>query len=501
MAPTPSAEPRRSGILLHPTSLPGPYGIGDLGPVAAQFLEWLEAAGQTVWQMLPTNPTDSMGCPYASPSATAGNPALLSIDGLVDDGWLRRDEKPYLGGVPHRVDWNAVANVRLPALRLAARRVAATVDLDEFASERPWLAQWAMFSTLSRHFGEAWTRWPEALREKDQDTLNKARDEYGTEFHEAVALQWLYDQHWNALRAEADRRGVLLWGDLPLFVGAESCDAWWHRDLFRLDAEGRPTVISGAPPDNFSPRGQRWGHALYDVPAHRAEGHQWWKTRIDILLAQFDAVRIDHFRGLAQFWEIPADAPDATSGRWVDGPGAPLLQALADHVGSLPFIAEDLGIITPDVEELRDSAGLPGMVILQFAFGGRQAMTGSHPYLPHEHRVNQVVYAGTHDNDTIRGWWQGLDDGARSHVQRYLAVKGDDIHWDLMRAAWRSVARTSIVQMQDPLGLGSEARTNVPGRAEDNWHWRMLREALNLPLARRLNEETRLSGRLPGATP
>jgi 4-alpha-glucanotransferase len=488
------APKRRAGVLLHVTSLPGPYGIGDIGPQARNLLAWLEAGGQHIWQMLPVQPTDRVGSPYSSPSALARNPLLLSIDDLVEDEWLRHGEKPWSTGSPHQVRFLEVAVAKGRAIALAAERIVQGVDLAAFRAASPWVEDWALFAALSGEHGPAWTRWPEGLRERDPAALAAARDRFADEIGRQVALQWAFAQQWARLGAEATARGVALWGDVPIFVGGESCDVWAHRELFRLDARGLPSVISGVPPDAFSAEGQSWGTPLYDVEAHARTGYAWWCDRLAAAAELFDETRIDHFRGLAGVWEIPV-GQKATEGKWIESFGPPLLDALRARLGGLPLIAEDLGIITPDVEALRDDYALPGMAILQFAF--TTALTpGVHPYLPHNHRVNQVVYTGTHDNAPTIAWYDEAHELTRDHFRRYLSSDGRSPAGDLARAAWRSVAKDAIVPMQDLLGLGADARMNVPGLEDGNWSWRCVAESFQMSTARYLAGEARLTGRV-----
>jgi 4-alpha-glucanotransferase len=504
-----SPNPRRAGVLLHPSSLPGPYGIGDLGPATREWLAWLSASGQRIWQILPLTPVDGSGCPYASPSSFAAEPLLLSIDDLVTDGWLQSAEKPYALRPSGPVDWPAVRERKGAALRLAAERVAASVDVTAWASSRPELRTWALFRALSREYGPGFTSWPEAVRRRDPALLAREEERGQGLIRRELALQWLFDVQWGRVREDATRRGIELWGDVPIFVSGSSADVWANPELFRLDDAGRPTVISGVPPDVFSTDGQLWGHPLYDEGAHRAQGHTWWKARIGRALAQVDRVRIDHFRGFEAVWEVAAGAADARGGHWVPGAGAPLLDALSAAFGrarpdgtvELPFIAEDLGVITDEVRALRDAYGLPGMVILQFAFGPEQQRTGDHPYLPHFHRPNQVCYTGTHDNDTALGHFQTCDDATRTHLRKYFGSfheTGDDPAawpWPMVKAAWRSVADTAIVPLQDLLALGSEARMNIPGKIEGNWSFRTTAQGLTIDRAHFIADELRLAGR------
>lgn len=489
---------RRAGVLVHPTALPGPYGVGDVGPAARALLAWLEAAGQRVWQMLPLHPVHPSGSPYASPSAFAGEPLLLSIDDLVSERLLLTTEKPYgAGGGRGWVDWDEVRVRKGAALRIAADRLRAEVDVVQWAEERPELQDWAMFLALASELGPDWSTWPEALRDRDPAVLSSARDRLADEVERALALQWLFDLQWSRLREEAHGRGIELWGDVPIFVSLASADVWAAPQRWRLGPDRRPTVVSGVPPDAFSAEGQLWGHPLYDEAVHAAEGYAWWVARLRRVLGWVDRVRIDHFRGFEAVWEIPADASDARRGRWVPGAGAPLLDALHQAFPTMPFVAEDLGIITDDVRALRDRYALPGMVILQFAFSGdpRSRWRHHHPYLPHNHRPNQVCFTGTHDNDTILGWYRGTDEGTRDHVRGYLGVPDTEAAWAVMRAAWRSPCDTAIVPIQDLLGRGSEARFNVPGRSEGNWSWRIDQDPLPLGLAGGIAREVTLSGR------
>ena len=483
---------RRAGILLHPSSLPGPYGIGDIGPSAREWLTWLEAAGQRVWQFLPLHPVDVHGSPYASPSAFAWNPLLISIDDLVTDGWLTHAERPLAHNSDRRVDFEQVRAVKRPALEIAAARIAETVDLAAFSADNAWLEDWALYAVLSILHGPDWTTWPEPLRNRTSKALAAVAKEHHAALQIERGLQWAFTQQWTRLRTDAAAKGIALWGDLPFLVAHWSCDVWVNPGLFRLDAAGQPTVVSGVPPDVFSPTGQRWGHPLYLNEAHAAEDYAWWRERSAHLMAHVDAARLDHFRGIEGTWEIPAEDPDATGGQWIPGLGRGLLDALREELGSVPIIAEDLGIITPEVEALRDDFELPGMAILQFAFGG----DASHAFLPHNHRPRQVVYTGTHDNDTVRGWYDSAAPEEADLARRYLSCGGSDIAWDLIRAGGRSVAETAIVPLQDVLSLGNDARMNLPGEESGNWGWRMSRGAMNLALARRLRAEASVTGRL-----
>lgn len=489
---------RRAGVLLHPSSLPGPFGVGEIGPAARELLAWLEAADQRVWQVLPLNPVDDEGCPYASPSAFAREPLLLSCDDLCEDGWLKSAEKPYAPGRPGTVDWRGVRERKTPALLTAADRVRGSIDLAAYERQQPEIAAYALYRAIDAEQQKGWPWWPQPLRDRDPDALASARDRLSVSVERELALQWLFDTQWERLRTEARIRGIELWGDVPIFVGWVSSDVWERPHLWRLDADRNPVAVSGVPPDAFSENGQLWGHPMYDEDAHRAEGHAWWLARMERTLRSVDRVRIDHFRGIEAVWESPAGAQDARGGRWIPGPGVPLMEALRSRFPTMPFVAEDLGVITDEVRAIRDAYGLPGMVILQFAFGGDPAdpQRSQHPYLPHNHRPNQVCFTGTHDNDTLAGWYSTAHDAERDHVRRYLGATDRDLPWSLLREAWRSVANTTIVPMQDLLGLGSDARMNIPGvTGGGNWSWRMRHESLSLVLAQRVAEQVRLFGR------
>ncbi len=471
---------RRGGLLLHPTSLPGPHGIGDAGPAAREVLAFCESAGLRVWQMLPIGPPDAHGSPYASASASAISPSLISIDDLVADGWLRPDEVVELGHL--EVDLETVHRHKAPMVALAASRVARSIDLDKFASRQPWTRTWAQWVTLAEAYATDWTRWEDGLRHRDADALAALPE--GPQ-GAAIAVQWLLHEQWQHLIAEARSRGVALWGDLPILSEADGADVWERQDLWRLDAAGRPSVVSGVPPDAFTPKGQRWGHPLPHMAAHEAEGWATLRARRDLALSRFDAVRIDHFRGFCGLWEVPGDAPDARSGRWGAGLGDGALTAI---VAGEPqrWIAEDLGVITPDVIALRDRHGLPGMVVLQFGFD-----EGSEHH-PSRHRKHQVVYTGTHDNDTTAGWLTSLDAEGR---RRVAAIAGHATVDDVVEMAWQALPDTAIVPVQDLLGLGSEARLNVPGQTRGNWRWRLPRRALDGPLAQRVRDSLGRAGR------
>ncbi len=484
-----SLSERRAGVLLHPSSLPGSSGIGELGPEARQFVEWLAASGHGIWQLLPIHPTDAYGCPYASSSAHAGDPMLISTDDLLRDGWLRTAERPY-AQPSTKVDFPTVHARKSAALALAADRIAADVDVHKWAEEHAWAEPFALYQALATKHGGDWTTWSDALRTRDPEAIATAREVHRQAIARNLALQWVFEQQWADLRAHATKHDVSLWGDLPYFVGHHSADVWQDPEGWRLDAAGIPTVVSGVPPDAFSPTGQMWGHPLYDDKVRAARGYKGWLDRFATALRRHDVVRIDHFRGLAAVWEIEQGAEDATGGHWVEGPGHGLMKALKEDHPDLPLVAEDLGIITPDVEELRDSYDLPGMAILQFAFP-----SDDHTYQPHNHKRRQVVFTGTHDNNTLKGWLTEAGPGELDRARRYFGCDDRKLPWAMCRAAWQSVANTAIVPMQDLLSLGGEARMNVPGVQQGNWAWRMGPGGMSIALAGRLREQLVLAGR------
>ena len=498
--------PRQSGILLHPTSLPGPHGSGDLGPAAYHFVDWLAAAGQSLWQVLPLGGVGPGNSPYMSPSAFAGNELLIDLGQLHSAGWLRdADLMPLPTFFEERVDYAQARDFRLPRLRRAAERFFADARLDakaEFAefcqAHTAWLDDYALFMALDGKYaaqGKLWQDWPAPLARRKPDALREATATLADECAFWRFCQWCFHRQWAALRRYAHEHGVEIVGDMPIFVSPHSADVWAHQALFDLDARGRPRVVAGVPPDYFSATGQLWGNPLYRWEAHAAEGYAWWIDRLRHSFHLCDVVRIDHFRGFEAYWEIPASADTAVGGRWLPGPGLALFDALRSALAPdgrpLRIIAEDLGEITPAVDALRHAVGLPGMRILQFAFDGHS----DNPYLPHNQERDAVVYSGTHDNDTTRGWWQGLDAATQDYVRRYLGVNAQGIEWDLIRAASASVAALSIVPMQDVLGLGSEARMNRPGIAQGSWEWRFAWSQLAPWHADLLGDLARLHGR------
>jgi 4-alpha-glucanotransferase len=491
---------RSAGILLHVTSLPDGYGIGDLGPAAYRWVEWLAGSGCSLWQVLPLGPTGYGDSPYQCFSAMAGNPYLISPDLLLERDLLgSQDLADAPAGDVQRVDYGKLCRWKPALLERAYRRFCADPDpalAGEFEAFRAqnagWLGDFALFIAIKEVHGDgSWEQWPAPLRRREPEALAQVRRDLADRISFASFTQFLFSSQWAALRAYAASRGVKLIGDVPLFAAYDSADVWAHPELFVLDEAGRPAAVAGVPPDYFSSTGQLWGNPLYRWEAHRESGYGWWLDRLRQALTTVDLVRLDHFRGLAAYWEIPADAATAESGRWVPGPGAELLQAAAFALGTegqpLPFIAEDLGIITTDVIALRDRFHLPGMKVLQFAFTGPD-----NPFLPHHYPEHCVVYTGTHDNDTSRGWLATAPTAERDFALVYLDSSGDDFAWDLIRAAWASPAVLALAPMQDILSLGSEARMNYPSRLGGNWQWRMPGDALDEPLQERLKELNRL---------
>lgn len=493
---------RASGILLHPTSLPGRFGIGDFGPEAIAFLDWMAAAGQSIWQVLPLGPTGFGNSPYGTLSAFAGNPLLISAERLVDEGLL-----PASGleiQVPFRTDHADFAGAqRFKETMLRASwehfRENARQDqrnaLREFLEnpvEREWLDDWALFVALKEKYqGAGWMSWDHALVARDEKALEAAWHELADsiEFHRYV--QFLFFHQWGKVREEAKHRGIRVMGDVPIYVALDSADVWSHPELFHLDENHKPYVVAGVPPDYFSETGQRWGNPLYRWETMAADGYRWWIARVRTNLQQADLIRLDHFRGFAGYWEIPASEPTAIHGRWVPGPGIGLFEAIRHALGELPFIAEDLGMITHDVDELRHRIGAPGMKVLQFGFASTD-----NPHLPHHHVHKLVAYTGTHDNNTTAGWFAEAGEDERKRALLYLGCDGNDIAWDMIRAAWSSVANLAIAPIQDVLGLGEEARINTPGDPDGNWSWRVQREMLTPERAARLRAITEVTGRL-----
>lgn len=502
--------PRSSGVLLHPTSLPGRYGIGDLGQYAYQFVDWLAAAGQSIWQVLPLGPTSYGDSPYQCLSAFAGNPNLISLDVLQAKGWLTAVDLAKVPDFPpYKVDFGPVVEWRTGVLATAYRGFKARATAEQKAAfqtwcqqEAAWLEDFALFAALkAANGGRPWVEWApdEALRKPA--AIASARETHAEKISEVKFLQWCFFSQWLDLRDYAHSKGIRLVGDIPIFVAHDSSDVWGNPQFFYLEPSGKPTVIAGVPPDYFSPTGQRWGNPLYRWDVMKADGYRWWIERIRATLATVDAVRIDHFRGFEAYWEVPASEATAIKGEWIPGPKFDLFEAIQKALGSnLPIIAEDLGVITEGVIELRDGLGLPGMNILQFAFGGSG---GENRFLPHHHVQNSVVYSGTHDNNTTLGWWMDpkeVSADIREYLKAYVGHEVQEPHWELIRMGMASVAHTFVAPMQDILGFGADTRMNTPGKESGNWGWRFTADWLQHPNHQKLAWLTKVFDRWPAKT-
>ncbi|MFZ1947622.1 MAG: 4-alpha-glucanotransferase [bacterium] len=498
--------PRASGILLHITSLPSEYGIGDMGPWAYRFADFLAETGQSLWQILPLVATDPAcgNSPYSSPSAFAGNPLMISPDLLVEDRLLTRQEADSLKGAPAgRIDYARTTDTKRRALDLALPRLGTSglrQDYDRFCGENAaWLETHAVFTAVKRHMGGLdWGRWPDDLRARKQSALDAAGPAIAQSAERERLTQFLFYRQWTRLRDHCRRRGVRVIGDVPIYVSYDSADAWGNPEIFNLDADGRPVTVAGVPPDFFSKTGQLWGNPLYRWEALKQTGYRWWIDRLRHALALFDVVRIDHFRGFLAYWAVPAGDETAVNGTWVAAPGQDFFARLASSLPGLPLIAEDLGVITPDVRELMEVHHLPGMKVLLFAFGDNNPM---HPYLPHCYEPDCVVYTGTHDNNTARGWFDNEAAPAdRERLARYLgrSVPAERVAWELVRLAMMSVARMAVFPMQDILGLGEDSRMNLPSMADGNWGWRLTPDQMAGAPARELLAITETYGRKPG---
>lgn len=479
---------RCAGILLHPTSLPGAFGIGELGEGAYRFVDWLVRARQSVWQVLPLGPTGFADSPYAALSAFAGNPLLISLQRLHREGLLTDNDLAEYPTFPEdRVDYGAVIPRKMELLRRAYVRWKTRAGDDEYNRLRDfrvaqgyWVEDFALFMALKGTYGgRAWTAWDRDLAARQPEALRRAREQLADEVQFHAFLQYCFVTQWLDLKRYANERGIRIMGDMPIFVAHDSTDVWAHPELFSLDAQGNPTFVAGVPPDYFSPTGQRWGNPVYRWNSLRRDGYRWWIERFRWTLRLVDMVRVDHFRGFAAYWQVPASEPTAVRGRWRRVPGKALFRTLRRELGTLPVVAEDLGTITPDVVRLRTSLGFPGMRVLQFAFDGNP----HNPYLPYNYEPDTVVYTGTHDNDTLVGWFAGLGEEEKQRVVNYIGREDISVPWEMIRLAYASVARMAVVPLQDWLGLGSEARMNQPGREEGNWQWRCRWEHLSADLA------------------
>lgn len=493
---------RAAGILLHPTSLPGPDGIGDLGPEAFRWIDFLSRAGCQFWQVLPLGPTGYGDSPYQCFSAFAGNPYLISATSLLDQDLLTRSDLADRPDFPvEKVDYGPVIDWKLDILKRAYTNFKSGNHPDikrSFEDYRKagkdWLEPFATFMAIKQQQGGvAWNEWPEDLRKRDKAALKSFKNEYADKIEFQIFNQFLFNHQWQKLRVYAKEKGIRIIGDVPIFVAYDSADVWVNKPLFYLDEGGLPEVVAGVPPDYFSETGQLWGNPLYNWKVHKADNYAWWQRRMEAVFSQVDIVRLDHFRGFEAYWAVPYGNETAVEGEWVEGPGHDFFRTLKEQMGELPIIAEDLGVITDAVKQMRDDFNLPGMKILQFAF----ATDSEDDFLPHNYPENCVAYTGTHDNNTTRGWYDHAPEREKDFCRRYLARSGQDIAWSMIRVLWRSIAAWVIAPMQDFLSLGEWARMNYPGNPSGNWDWRMHPNAINEGLTKRLYENNFLYGRLP----
>ncbi|NTW99149.1 MAG: 4-alpha-glucanotransferase [Geobacteraceae bacterium] len=490
-------DKRGCGVLLHPTSLPGPGGIGTLGKDARRFVDLLAAMGMSYWQVLPLTPPAYGNSPYSAFSAFAGNPLLIDLDQITADGDL-----PVINyeDSPHDacVDFEATFEKKMTLLRtagasfLANKNASCKQEFWDFCNTTPWLHDYALFMALKRHYkGRSWDKWPDGLALLTPEKYEKASVKLGPEIGIKKYIQWQFFRQWRKLRSYAADKGIAIIGDIPIFVGYDSADVWSHRELFLLDSKGKPTAVAGVPPDYFSTTGQRWGNPLYDWEEMGRQRYAWWIERFQSMLELFDIIRVDHFRGFEAAWHVPAGEKTAINGAWVKAPGTILFDAVFNALGKLPVIAEDLGVITPDVVALRERYDFPGMKIVQFAFDSGP----SNPYLPHNYQKRSVAYTGTHDNDTTAGWYASLSDAQRKRVDYYAGNRGGDAIECLLRIVLMSVADTAILPLQDLFRSGSEARMNVPGTASGNWGWRFTWDMVARNLAGHVRDQIECYGR------
>lgn len=506
--------PRSSGLLLHPTSLPGPFGIGDLGPAAYEFADFLVSAGQSIWQMLPVGPTGYGDSPYQCFSAFAGNPSLISLAGLVEEGLLAvRDIDSLPQFSVDQVEYERVNKFKRQKLCLAFGQFsnsATNTMKDKFErfkeSEQAWLPDYALFRVLKDKFGGvAWPKWGREFVNRESEALARARKDLAREINMQEFLQFIFFDQWCALKNYCRQKNIRIMGDLPIYVAHDSADVWMHPEYFWLDDDGNAEKIAGVPPDYFSATGQLWGNPIYRWNRMAIDGYSWWIERFRSAFRIFDMLRVDHFRGFEAYWEVPGNENTAQNGKWIKGPGEELFATVEAKLGPLPILAENLGVITPEVEAIRHRFGFPGMAILQFAFGNDPQGPS---FRPHNYPRNVVAYTGTHDNDTIVGWWTSRPgEGSvrtaedireeRELTRDYLHPNGEEINWVFVRTLMASVADTVIFPVQDLIGAGSEARMNTPGTATGNWRWRLRQQVLGEGLAERLLEQVRLYDRLP----
>jgi len=496
---------RASGLIMHPTSLPGRFGIGDLGEAAYRFADFLGNAGQSLWQVMPLGPTGYGDSPYQALSSFAGNPLLISLEQMQIHGMLSKEAIEAPPQFPDsRVNYGAVIGYKIPILKQAFRFFREhgsrelKLDFEKFCERYSWwLDDFALYMALKEsHGGAPWFEWEWELSSRNPDALEKARKSLRDEIDTHKFIQFVFFRQWYFLKSYLHQKGIRVIGDIPIYVAYDSCDAWSHPEILKLDERLRPTVVAGVPPDLYSETGQLWGNPVYRWDVLAENGYKWWIDRFKMALELVDIIRLDHFRGFEAYWEVPAGEPTAVNGRWVKGPGRDFFETVFGKLGNIPIIVEDLGFMTPEVDALRDRFGLPGMKVLQFAFGGDPG----NAYLPHNYVRNCVVYTSTHDSDTARGWFEETaSQEARDHLLRYIGCANPaEIHWEMIRLAWRSVAVMALAQTQDVLGLDNSGRMNVPGSLGGNWSWRMLPGALNEEIAARLAEMTELYGRVAG---
>ena len=497
--------PRSAGVLAHPTSFPSRYGIGDLGGAAYHFVDFLDKAGQSLWQILPLGPTGYGDSPYQCFSAFAGNPLLISPDKLVQEGYLPAQAVAEVPPFPaNTIDFGWIIDYKYDLLRqayahfqvygLGEQRDAFVAFCEE---QSAWLDDYALFMALKNyhveHEGGVWNTWPNEIAHREPEAMAVWSDKLADVVRTYKFWQFLFFNQWLDLKTYANDHGIQIVGDIPIFVAFDSADVWANPRLFYLEEDGSPTVVAGVPPDYFSVTGQRWGNPLYRWNEMADNDYTWWTRRLQMCFVQADIVRIDHFRGFDAYWEIPASEETAVIGKWIKGPGQAFFSDMEEQLGTLPLIAEDLGLITPEVEALRDRFDFPGMKILQFAFGGER----NSDFLPHNFTQNCVVYTGTHDNETVTGWFQNASDDERDHIRRYMAIDGRNIAWDMIRLAYASVANTAVATLQDLMELDNVARMNFPGKPSGNWQWRYTPDRLTDEIAYRLRDITALYGRLP----
>ena len=492
---------RQSGILMHITSLPGPYGVGTMGENAYKFVDFLQSAGQSCWQILPLNPTGYGDSPYQSFSSWAGNPYLIDLDILVKEGLLRQEE---LEGIcwettPNRVDFGLQYTRRYPILRTAHERFVPGEEYDTFCRENTfWLNNYALFMAIKDALGGApWLTWPEGLKTCRPEALEEQRQKLRKDLDFYRFLQYQFFRQWKALRRYANEKGIRIIGDIPIYVPLDSADVWANPHLFQLDSSLRPTSVAGCPPDSFTADGQLWGNPLYDWPIHEKTGYRWWIRRLSAAAAMYDVVRIDHFRGLESYWSVPAQDETAKNGHWCPGPGMSFVHAVREALPGLDFIAEDLGYITPEVRKLQQNSGYPGMKVLEFAFDSRDSGCAS-DYLPHNYPENCVVYTGTHDNETIQGWFHSIHPDERKMAREYLCnpdTPDENMYLPFISLAMRSKARMCIIPIQDYMGLDNRSRINVPSTVGTNWRWRLAPGQIKPELLKRISGMTLRYGR------